>query len=59
MQCLARKASSRLGVNGNEEVKAHPWFANFDWDALETHKLEAPYKPDKDCENFDQNHVNN
>jgi serum/glucocorticoid-regulated kinase 2 len=43
---LARKASSRLGVNGNEEVKNHPWFADFNWDDLENMKLEAPYKPD-------------
>jgi serum/glucocorticoid-regulated kinase 2 len=25
-KCLARKASSRLGYNGIEEVKNHPWF---------------------------------
>ena len=33
-QCLARKASSRLGFNGNKEVKNHPWFDSIDWHAL-------------------------
>jgi len=56
---LARKASSRLGVNGNEEVKYHPWFNCINWDALQAGEIPAPYKPDQSLENFDQNHVNN
>jgi serine/threonine protein kinase len=30
-KCIQRKTSSRLGLNGNAEVKAHPWFKDFDW----------------------------
>jgi serine/threonine kinase 32 len=56
---LARKQASRLGYNGNEEVKAHPWFKDFDWEALNDYKIQAPYIPDQNLENFDQNHVNN
>jgi hypothetical protein len=41
-----RKAASRLGYNGNQEVKQHPWFADFDWDALNDGKLKALYIPD-------------
>ena len=33
-KCLARKATNRLGFNGNKEVKAHPWFSNFSWKKL-------------------------
>lgn len=58
-KCLARKSSSRLGTNGNSEVKAHPWFADINWDDLENSRIRAPYLPDQNLENFDQNHVNN
>lgn len=30
-KCLSRKATSRLGFNGNKEVKAHAWFSCVDW----------------------------
>ena len=56
---MARKASCRLGYNGNDEVKLHPWFNDFDWRALNDERIEAPFCPDKNKENFDQNHVNN
>ena len=58
-KCLARKAASRLGSCGNYEVKNHPWFKGFDWDALNDYKMVAPFIPDRSAENFDQNHVNN
>ena len=48
-----------MGIGGCNEVKNHPWFANFDWEAFEACKLLAPYIPDSSAENFDQNHVNN
>ena len=59
VQCLARKASSRLGFNGNHEIKQHAWFKDFPWDALNEGRMLAPYLPDSNNENFDQNHVNN
>ena len=33
----------RLGRNGAEEIKAHPFFAGVDWDSLR--KIDAPFKP--------------
>ena len=40
-------------------MKAHEWFANFDWIGLHDNKLKAKFIPDGQAENFDQNHVNN
>ena len=44
-RCLQRKAHKRLGMQGIEEVKSHPWFANFDWEALRTKEMEPPFVP--------------
>lgn len=58
-KCLARKAGHRLGNKGNAEVKQHAWFANFDWQALINGTMPAPYIPNPNAVNFDENHVNN
>ncbi|KAK2947560.1 putative serine/threonine protein kinase [Blattamonas nauphoetae] len=44
---LEKDPAKRLGtVNGVEEIKAHPFFADIDWDHL--YDLEPPFKPDFD-----------
>lgn len=58
-KCLQRKASNRLGHNGNLEVKQHPWFKDFDWSSLQEGRLVASYIPSNENDNFDKNHVNN
>jgi hypothetical protein len=49
-------ADNRLGKNGAEEIKNHPFFASTDWDGLRSQK--APYIPSVQSEvsneNFDQ-----
>lgn len=55
-QCIMLRPSDRL--NRIKEVKAHPWFANFDWDALIEMKMDPAFKPDKTKDNFDQNNIN-
>ncbi|EKM59153.1 uncharacterized protein PHACADRAFT_136458 [Phanerochaete carnosa HHB-10118-sp] len=40
---LTLDPNQRLGVNGAEEVKAHPFFAGIDWDAVTT--TEAAFIP--------------
>ena len=44
-KCLQRKPGNRLGLNGPQEVKNHIWLKDFDWQALLSKKLEAPFKP--------------
>ena len=40
------KVPERLGSKGGlAQIKAHPFFAGYDWEALETGRMEAPIKP--------------
>mmetsp|Transcript_21100 Transcript_21100/g.15439 ORF Transcript_21100/g.15439 Transcript_21100/m.15439 type:complete len:317 (+) Transcript_21100:166-1116(+) len=49
---IQRKPTSRLGLNGPKEVKAHPWLKDFPWADLERGDLKSPFvPPNKD--NFD------
>lgn len=51
-QLIKRKPMKRLGANGADEVKQHPWFNGFDWDALADMTIKSPFVP-KNAENFD------
>lgn len=44
-KCLQRKPANRLGLNGNHEVKSHPWFNDFSWSELINRKMVAPFIP--------------
>ena len=57
-KCLLRQPDKRLGINGFSDVKNHPWFKNFDWEALDDKSLKANFIPDIKKSNFDNNHVN-
>lgn len=46
---LNRDANRRLGVNGPEEIKNHPFFAEIDWGKLLMKKYQPPYKPNVVC----------
>ncbi|KIY44759.1 Pkinase-domain-containing protein [Fistulina hepatica ATCC 64428] len=57
-QLLNRNAAARLGVNGAEEIKKHPFFHNhIDFDLLLQKKIRPPFKPSVaspvDVSNFD------
>ena len=49
-------ADHRLGINGVEELKSHPFFENIDWETIRDAK--APYIPElnaeDDCKRFDK-----
>uniref|UniRef100_A0A8D3DUM5 Protein kinase C n=1 Tax=Scophthalmus maximus TaxID=52904 RepID=A0A8D3DUM5_SCOMX len=51
-----RDPSRRLGIVGN--VRLHPFFKAFNWQALENREVEPPFKPKvkapNDCSNFDR-----
>ena len=42
-QTIQRKPKERLGVNGINELKNHPWFSNLDWDLLKRKELPSPF----------------
>jgi serum/glucocorticoid-regulated kinase 2 len=43
---LTRDPAQRLGVNGAEEIKRHPFFAKaIDWKKLMQKKIQPPFKP--------------
>ncbi|ETW75467.1 Serine/threonine kinase domain-containing protein [Heterobasidion irregulare TC 32-1] len=56
---LQRDPAKRLGANGGEEIKRHPFFArHVDWHRLLQKKIQPPFKPSVesvlDVANFDQ-----
>ena len=43
---LTRDPTQRLGVNGAEEIRSHPFFANhIDFQKLIQKKIQPPFKP--------------
>lgn len=59
---LERDPVKRLGYGGFEEIQAHPWFKDIDWDALYRKEVEPPYQPnvksDSSTENIQNSFVN-
>ena len=55
-RCIEKNKRTRLG--SLKEVKEHPWFDGFDWDALLNQTMEPIYVPDTNIEkNFDKKRV--
>lgn len=50
---LVAPAETRLGKHGTEEAHAHEWFSGYDWDALRSRTLTAPFIPNTKVVNFD------
>ena len=42
---LTRDPAHRLGVNGADEIKKHPFFAKIDFEKLHQKKIQPPFKP--------------
>ena len=43
---LQRNPAKRLGANGAEEIKRHPFFDKYiDWNRLLAKKIQPPFKP--------------
>jgi len=60
---LQRDPTKRLGANGAEEIKRHPFFARYtDWNKLMAKKIQPPFKPSVesvlDVANFDPDFTN-
>jgi serine/threonine protein kinase len=54
---LQRKPINRLGLNGPEEVKNHPWFKDYPFDDLLNNKIPSPFIPPNE-DNFDHKYAN-
>ena len=54
---ILRKPTNRLGQNGAQDLKDHPWFKDFDWDSLFKKKLGSPFIPPVE-DNFDAKYTN-
>ncbi|CAB3398223.1 unnamed protein product [Caenorhabditis bovis] len=58
---MTKNASKRLGCvasqGGEDAIRAHPFFREIDWDALEARQVKPPFKPKikskRDANNFD------
>jgi hypothetical protein len=53
---LVTVPEARLGLNGAEEIKKHPFFRNVEWDKIR--KSKAPFIPDLTTE-FDTKYFDN
>ena len=54
---IQRKPQNRLGADGIEEIKNHPWLRDFPWDDLAKKRIKAPFLPSK-ADNFDEKNIN-
>ena len=53
---LQRKKKKRLGNNGINEFKNHPWFKDVQWDQVENFTFNSPFVIDSE-DNFDRSYV--
>ena len=53
IQLIKRKPVNRLGLNGPEEVKNHPWLSDVKWEKIREKNFASPYKPNALQDNFD------
>ena len=51
---LQRKPKNRLGYKGIYEIKNHEWMKDIDWALLENKKIEAPFIPPLNEQNYDK-----
>ncbi|CAD8076550.1 unnamed protein product [Paramecium sonneborni] len=49
---IYRKPTIRLGCNGPEEVKTHPWLKDINWNSYEKKLISSPFIPDIKLENY-------
>ena len=58
-KCLQKRPEKRIGIHrGSKELKQHPWFDDFDWQALQSRTMRPPFMPNLLFVNLDQAHAN-
>lgn len=56
---LDKNEKTRLGTNGCEEIMAHPWFKNINWEQIISDRKRPPYIPPKDVNAASQSEIGN
>ena len=51
---MVRKDTKRLGFYNDIDIKNHPWFFDIDFDELVKKKIEAPFSPKINHDNYDK-----
>lgn len=54
---LDKNEKTRLGTHGCEEIMAHPWFKNVNWESIISDKKRPPYIPPKDVNAASQSEI--
>ena len=55
---LERKKEKRLGYNGFEEIRNHPWLIDFNWEDLVNKKIYPVFIPPVGDNNYDKKYCN-
>ena len=55
---LERKKDRRLGNNGFNEIKEHPWLIDFNWDELLNKEIQPTFIPPQSDSNYDKKYCN-
>ena len=55
---LERKKEKRLGFNGFDEIKNHPWLIDFNWDDLINKRINPVFIPPLGDNNYDKKYCN-
>jgi beta-adrenergic-receptor kinase len=56
---LDKNEKTRLGSSGCEEIMAHPWFKNMNWEAIISDRKRPPFVPAKDVNAASQSEIGN
>lgn len=56
---LDKNEKTRLGYNGCEEIMAHPWFKNVNWESIIADRKKPPFVPPKDVNAASQSEIGN
>lgn len=54
---LKKDENIRLGTRGCEEIMAHPWFKNVNWESIMSDRKRPPYLPPKDVNAASQSEI--
>jgi len=54
---LDKDPDTRLGANGCEEIMAHPWFKDTNWESIQSDREKPPFVPLKDINAASQSEI--